>query len=179
MTDGCLPRQSGTVCKQTICGVTGLPEGFLQCSGFCNLCTGTWTQGCSSNIAVTERTRLVMTGGNDDKSHCFQWSRDQVTSMRKTWLLLCSSLTLVKDTLNIFVYFFIPSSQMPFARELVGFRTPLECLWTVWRRTWQEPPQTHGEQTPHRKSQGPRNQTTTLSLWGYSANHCATVSPVG
>lgn len=36
------------MCTQKICGVIELPEGFLQCNGVGNMCSGTWTHGAAS-----------------------------------------------------------------------------------------------------------------------------------
>ena len=51
MTDGSLPRKSGTDCMQPNSGLIGLPGGIpwlpstigSSCAGVSNMCTGTWT----------------------------------------------------------------------------------------------------------------------------------------
>lgn len=68
MTDGCLPRQSRTACKQTVCGVTGLAEGFSSVQWRLQIVPRKLITGMQW-ISVIGRTRLVMIGANRDKSH--------------------------------------------------------------------------------------------------------------
>lgn len=156
MTDGCLPRQSRTACKQPIRGVTELPEGFLQCTVVCNLCTGTWTEECSSNISVTGR--LVMSEGNGDKSHWWQDSLPPVDKRpRDQHERQFGVLTLVKGTLKILAFFFIQSSQMRYAKDLENISRSLECFWTVWDNT--DRGRTHST-----KKKSPKAQNQTYNL---------------